>query len=68
MAGEVIFSSRALSVSPVVVGGLLYMVNPQMVDLLFTDPSGRKLLLFAGASVLTGTLVMRWMVRRSTSL
>jgi tight adherence protein B len=68
MAGEVIFSSRALSVSPLIVGGLLYMVNPQMIDLLFTDPTGKKLLAFAGASVLTGTLVIRWMVRRSTAL
>jgi len=39
-----------------------------MVDLLFTDPTGRKLLAFAGGSVLTGTLVIRWMVRRSTKL
>jgi tight adherence protein B len=68
MAGEVIFSSRALSASPLVVGALLYLVNPQMVDLLFTDPTGRKLLAFAGGSVLTGTLVIRWMVRRSTKL
>jgi tight adherence protein B len=68
MAGEVIFSSRALSVSPLVVGGLLYLINPQMVDLLFTDPTGKKLLAFAGATVLTGTLVIRWMVRRSTTL
>jgi tight adherence protein B len=39
-----------------------------MVDLLFTDPTGKKLLAFAGATVLTGTLVIRWMVRRSTTL
>ncbi|WP_294539703.1 type II secretion system F family protein [uncultured Rhodoblastus sp.] len=68
MAGEVIFSSRALSVSPVVIGAMLYMVSPQMVDLLFTDPTGRKLLAYAGCSVLTGSLVMRWMVRRGTTL
>jgi tight adherence protein B len=68
MAGEVIFSSRALSVSPLVVGAVMYLVNPSMVDLLFTDPTGKKLLAFAGASVLTGTLVIRWMVKRSTKL
>jgi tight adherence protein B len=68
LAGEVIFSARALSLAPFIVGGLLYLINPQLVDLLFTDPTGRKLLAYAGASVLMGTLVIRWMVRRDTSL
>jgi tight adherence protein B len=68
LAGEVIFSSRALSVSPLVIGGVMYLVSPRLVDLLFTDPTGRKLLAYAGASVLMGTLVIRWMVRRNTTL
>jgi tight adherence protein B len=68
MAGEVIFSSRALTVAPFIICGLLYEINPQTVDLLFTDPTGRKFLAYAGASVLVGTLVIRWMVRRNTSL
>ena len=29
LAGEVIFSSRALSVAPFFVGGLLYLINPR---------------------------------------
>jgi tight adherence protein B len=68
LAGEVIFSSRALSLAPLIVGGLLYWINPQTVDLLFTDPTGRTLLAYAGASVLAGTLVIRWMIRRDTVL
>ncbi len=68
MAGEVIFSSRALSLSPMIVGGLLYLINPQTVDLLIYDPTGNMLLAYAGASVLIGTLVIRWMVRRETEL
>jgi tight adherence protein B len=68
LAAEVIFSSQALSLAPFIVGGLLYWINPQMVDLLFYDPTGRKLLVYAGASVVTGTLVIRWMVRRETAL
>jgi tight adherence protein B len=68
LAAEVIFSSRALSVAPVLVGGLLYSINPRTVDLLFSDPTGRKLLAYAGASVLMGTLVIRWMIRRGTAL
>ena len=68
LAGEVIFSSRALSVSPVVAGGLLYAANPHNVDLLFTDPTGNKLLAYAIASVLIGHFVISWMVRRETQL
>jgi tight adherence protein B len=68
LAGEVIFSSRALSASPVIIGGLMYLISPGLVDLLFTDPTGRRLLAYAGASVLVGTLVIRWIVRRNTTL
>ncbi|WP_375780197.1 type II secretion system F family protein [Bradyrhizobium sp. ma5] len=68
LAGEVIFSSRALSLSPFIVGGLLYAINPQTVDLLIYDRTGNMLLAYAGASVLIGTLVIRWMVRRETEL
>ena len=68
LAGEVIFSSRALTVSPIIAGGLLYAANPQNVDLLFTDPVGNRLLAYAVGSVLVGALVISWMVRRETEL
>ena len=68
LAGEVIFSSRALSCAPAVIGGLLYWINPQTVDLLFYDSTGRMLLAYAVVSVLMGTLVIRWMIRRETAL
>src|SRR5262245_49460475 len=68
LAGEVIFSSRALSCAPLIVGGLLYWISPQSVDLLFYDPTGRMLLAYAAASVLMGALVIRWMIRRETAL
>ncbi|MDA9437873.1 pilus assembly protein TadB [Bradyrhizobium sp. CCBAU 51745] len=68
LAGEVIFSSRALTVSPLIGGGVLYAANPQTVDLLFTDPVGNKLLAYAVASVLVGAVVISWMVRRETTL
>jgi tight adherence protein B len=68
MAGEVIFSARALTLSPFIVGGVLYKINPEMIDLLFIDPTGRKMLTFAGASVLIGTLVIRWMIRKDTAI
>jgi tight adherence protein B len=68
LAGEVIFSSRALSLSPIIVGGLLYTINPVTVDLLIYDPTGNRLLAYAAASVIIGSLVIRWMVRRETEL
>ncbi|SDH10290.1 tight adherence protein B [Bradyrhizobium sp. Rc2d] len=68
LAGEVIFSSRALTVSPLIGGGVLYAANPQTVDLLFTDPVGNKLLAYAVGSVLVGAMVISWMVRRETEL
>jgi len=68
LAGEVIFSSRALSCAPVIVGGLLYAINPESVDLLLYDPTGNMLLAYATASVLVGHLVIRWMIRRETAL
>ena len=68
LAGEVIFSSRALSCAPLIVGGLLYWINPETVDLLLYDPTGRMLLAYAIASVIIGTLVIRWMIRRETAL
>ena len=68
LAGEVIFSSRALAISPLVVGALLYWINPQSIDLLFTDPTGNMLLAYAVASVVMGHLVISWMIRRETKL
>ncbi|MDN4986790.1 type II secretion system F family protein [Bradyrhizobium sp. WYCCWR 13022] len=68
LAGEVIFSSRALSLSPVIIGGLLYAINPQSIDLLFYDPTGNMLLAYAAGSVIVGHFVIRWMIRRETAL
>jgi len=68
LAAEVIFSARALSLAPFIVGGLLYLTNPSAIEILFSDLLGQKLLGYAVASVLVGTLVIRWMTRRETSL
>jgi tight adherence protein B len=68
LAAEVIFSSKALSCAPVIIGGLMYWLSPESIDLLFYDPTGRMLLAYAIASVLIGSLVIRWMIRRETAL
>lgn len=68
LAAEVIFSSRALSLAPILIGGLLYWINPSSINMLFTDPTGNMLLVYAVSSVLMGHLVIRWLIRRETSL
>ncbi|MGY3446411.1 type II secretion system F family protein [Bradyrhizobium sp. USDA 4473] len=68
LAGEVIFSSRALTAAPLIVGGLLYMINPPSVDLLLYDPVGHMLLAFVVCSVVSGHFVIRWMITRETTL
>ncbi|WP_248313079.1 type II secretion system F family protein [Bosea sp. F3-2] len=68
MAGEVIFSSGALSLAPWIIGSGLYLLNPRLVDLLFTDPTGQRLLAYAIVSVILGALVISWMVRRNTAI
>src|SRR5262249_31371423 len=39
LAADPIFSAKALSIAPFVLTALLWKLNPQVVDLLFTDPT-----------------------------
>jgi len=68
LAGEAIFSSRALTVMPLIIGGVMYLINPRSIDPLFTDPTGNQLLAYAVGSILVGHFVTRWLIRRETSL
>jgi tight adherence protein B len=68
MASEVIFSSRALSAAPFIVGGVIYSLSPETIDVLFHDPIGNKMLAYAITSVIIGHFVIRWMIRRDTAL
>lgn len=68
LAAEVIFSSRALSLAPFIVGGVIYSLNPETIEVLFRDPTGNIMLAYAAASVVIGHFVIRWMIRRDTAL
>jgi tight adherence protein B len=68
LAAEVIFSSRVLTIAPLIVGGLLYWISPQSVDLLFHDPTGNVMLVYAIGSVLVGAFVISWIIRKETAL
>ncbi|WP_025031907.1 type II secretion system F family protein [Bradyrhizobium sp. DOA9] len=68
LAGEVIFSSRALTFAPLIIGGIIYKMSPQSIEPLFLDPIGNNMLAYAVVSVLTGHFVIRWLIRRETTL
>ncbi len=68
LAAEVIFSSRALVAAPFIVAGVIYALNPEMISVLFQDPTGNTMLGYAVTSVILGHFVIRWMIRRNTAL
>lgn len=51
-----------LSLLPVVLGVLLYMINPESMSLLWTRPIGVKLLYLSAAMTTTGALIIRKIV------
>ena len=65
LAAEARMSSYILGALPVVTGILLVLTNPSYIGVLFTDPSGRTLLLTAIALLSVGGFTMRSMIRKS---
>lgn len=67
LAAEARMSSYILGALPLVTGALLTATNPGYMEVMFTDPSGRNLLLFAAVLLTAGGWVMRTMIRKSLS-
>jgi tight adherence protein B len=67
LAAEARMSSYILGALPLVTGSLLLMSNPTYMTVLFTDPSGRNLLLAATVLLLLGAFSMRTLIRKSLS-
>jgi len=65
LAAEARMSSYILGALPLVTGSMLSVVNPDYMAVLFTDPSGRNLLLLAVALLGIGAFIMRTMIRKS---
>ncbi len=65
LAAEARMSSYILGALPLVAGAMLSVVNPGYMAVLFTDPSGRSLLMLAAAMLLGGAFIMRTMIRKS---
>jgi tight adherence protein B len=60
-------SSYVLGALPLVAGIFFGLTNPDYMSVLFTDPSGRNLLLLAAILLFIGSVVMRTMIIRSQS-
>ena len=67
LAAEARMSSYILGALPLVTGLLLLLTNPGYIGVLFTDPTGRNLLLVAVALLSVGAFVMRTLIRKSLS-
>ena len=62
---EAKMSVIVLSALPFVAGGLMAVINHDLMVTLFTDPRGRFMVGLALASLLSGVAVMTWMIKKS---
>jgi tight adherence protein B len=67
LASEARTSIYVLAVLPIVVGAMLYIINPDYIGLLFTERSGQKLLGIAVGMLISGLWVMQQIIKRSLS-
>jgi tight adherence protein B len=65
LSSETRASAAVLAVLPFFVGGLLYVINPGLMSVLFSDPRGRFMLGVALFSIFAGIWVMGVIIRRS---
>jgi tight adherence protein B len=63
MTAEARTSSSILAMLPVVTGGMLYVLNPNYMMLLFTDPSGKMFFSTAVISLILGVLTIRAIIK-----
>jgi tight adherence protein B len=65
LASEARTSIYVLAVLPIVVGAMLFVINPEYIGLLFTDPTGEMLLGIAVAMLISGLWVMQQIIKAS---
>jgi tight adherence protein B len=63
LTSEAKAGAAVLTVMPFLTGGGLYLLNPTYISLLFTDPTGHKLLGSAIVSLCLGLIVIRSIIR-----
>jgi tight adherence protein B len=62
LSAEGRFSAIILFGLPFVVGGALYMMNPEYMSTLFTDPIGKNMVMIGSFLMVTGAIIMKRMV------
>jgi tight adherence protein B len=62
LSAEGKFSAIILFALPLVVGGVLYKMNPDYMSTLFTDPMGQNMLMVGSFLLVTGAIIMKRMV------
>jgi tight adherence protein B len=62
MSMEAKASASIIACLPLAVMGLVYMTSPQYIELLWTHPTGRFMMVCSAAWMTTGVLVMRKMI------
>ena len=67
LAAEARTSAAILAALPFFTAGVLAVLSPDYLSLLFTDPAGQRVLSAAIGLLLVGILVMRSMIKRSLS-
>jgi tight adherence protein B len=63
MTAEARTSSSILALLPVITGGMLYVLNPTYMMLLFTDATGKMFFSIAVVSLILGMLTIRWIIK-----
>lgn len=63
MSAEATASALIIGCLPFVMGVMMSVVSPDYLRVLFTEPLGRLMLMGGGASLVTGAVIMRQMVR-----
>ena len=56
------FSGMILFGLPIVIGLLLFEMNPEYIGLLFTDPIGQNLVMIGSFLMVTGAIVMKRLI------
>lgn len=67
LASEARTSIYVLVALPIVVGAMLFVMNPDYVSLLFTDPTGEKLLAAGAGLLVAGLAAMQQIIKSSLS-
>jgi tight adherence protein B len=65
LSAEAKASAAVLAVLPFLVGGIMYLMNPDFVRILFVDPRGRFMVGVAFLSLVTGLTTMAVMIKRA---